>query len=245
MRKGFTLIELLVVIAIIAILAAILFPVFARAREKARQTSCLSNEKQLMLGLLMYAQDYDEKFPTYYWGEGNAGQANSCTWWGEMYPYVKNTQLYACPSSGSNWHNTFQVWINFRPAFNPNNLPTVVPINYGYNELIGNTGGGLKIAQLQRPSETIVLADCISTWIGGYWSIAFPQRAKLLRVAYADGGFPCGCPPANPDADNDDWTLHNGGSNLAFADGHVKWDRSSNIRTVTGGGKYRYYDTEW
>jgi prepilin-type N-terminal cleavage/methylation domain-containing protein/prepilin-type processing-associated H-X9-DG protein len=100
-KSGFTLIELLVVIAIIAILAAILFPVFAKAREKARQTSCLSNEKQMALGVLMYAQDYDEKFPggggmypPGAWGPGSA-------WWEEIYPYIKNTQIFVCPSHGS------------------------------------------------------------------------------------------------------------------------------------------------
>jgi prepilin-type N-terminal cleavage/methylation domain-containing protein/prepilin-type processing-associated H-X9-DG protein len=239
-RRGFTLIELLVVIAIIAILAAILFPVFARAREKARQTSCLSNLKQLGLGLVMYAQDYDEKFPTYFWGEGNAGQANSCTWWGGIYPYVKNIQLFACPSSSSNWHNTHQVWIDFTPPFRGN-----PPINYGYSELIGGVGTGTKMGQLQSPAETLILADCNSTWIGGYWSEAFPARALLLRVAYANGMSGCGCPPDVPTAQRTGIPPHNGGANLAFADGHSKWYSANNVRTISGGGALRYYDTEW
>jgi prepilin-type N-terminal cleavage/methylation domain-containing protein/prepilin-type processing-associated H-X9-DG protein len=100
MRRGFTLIELLVVIAIIAILAAILFPVFAKAREKARQTSCLSNVKQIELGMLMYAQDYDETFPR---GSGYVAPATIIATYGEWYieitPYVKNTEIYNCPSA--------------------------------------------------------------------------------------------------------------------------------------------------
>jgi prepilin-type N-terminal cleavage/methylation domain-containing protein/prepilin-type processing-associated H-X9-DG protein len=92
-HKGFTLIELLVVIAIIAILAAILFPVFARAREKARQTACLSNVKQIGLGLLMYAQDYDEALPFHCNGWGWA-----ICWAQAIQPYVKNDQLLKCPS---------------------------------------------------------------------------------------------------------------------------------------------------
>jgi prepilin-type N-terminal cleavage/methylation domain-containing protein/prepilin-type processing-associated H-X9-DG protein len=100
MRRGFTLIELLVVIAIIAILAAILFPVFARAREKARQTSCLSNVKQIALAALMYAQDYDEMFPR---GSGYVAPATIIATYGEWYmtftPYIKNTQIYNCPSA--------------------------------------------------------------------------------------------------------------------------------------------------
>src|SRR5450432_2147417 len=95
-RKGFTLIELLVVIAIIAILAAILFPVFAQAREKARQISCISNLKQLSLATIMYVQDYDESY-----GGGEHDNADGCksiAWWTDyIQPYIKNTQLKTCP----------------------------------------------------------------------------------------------------------------------------------------------------
>ena len=97
-RRGFTLIELLVVIAIIAILAAILFPVFARAREKARQASCQSNLKQIALAHIQYVQDYDERF-LYGW---NALYSCSSTWEGFLTPYVKNDQLFMCPA-GLDW----------------------------------------------------------------------------------------------------------------------------------------------
>src|SRR5579872_7119000 len=93
-NKGFTLIELLVVIAIIAILAAILFPVFAKVREKARQTSCLSNEKQLGLGILQYTQDNDESFMP---SDNGAVGMNGHGWASRIYPYVKSTGVYSCP----------------------------------------------------------------------------------------------------------------------------------------------------
>ncbi len=100
---GFTLIELLVVIAIIAILAAILFPVFAQAREAARKTSCLSNTKQMGVGIMMYTQDYDETYsPGYYYGDptqtSNLDASGIYQWSGLIQPYVKNEQIFVCPS---------------------------------------------------------------------------------------------------------------------------------------------------
>lgn len=97
-RRGFTLIELLVVIAIIAILASILFPVFAQAREKARAISCVSNLKQLDLAMLMYAQDWDETLVGSYMFPNTWGECPHMTWMDGIFPYVKNVQLFACPS---------------------------------------------------------------------------------------------------------------------------------------------------
>src|SRR5579862_5856377 len=107
-RSGFTLIELLVVIAIIAILAAILFPVFAQAREKARAISCASNEKQLGLGILQYVQDYDEEYPLgEFWGTPNFG--DYCRWSGAfvLQPYMKSYGIVTCPDD------------SFSPSFIP------------------------------------------------------------------------------------------------------------------------------
>jgi prepilin-type N-terminal cleavage/methylation domain-containing protein/prepilin-type processing-associated H-X9-DG protein len=132
MRKGFNLIELLVVIAIIAILAAILFPVFAKAREKARQTSCLSNEKQIVLGMLMYAQDYDEVFPFAFdvlgWG------AIAPTWRERIAPYLKNIQIFQCPSE-TQWAYT-----------------------YGEN-CVQCGAGAFALAQYKRPAETFLIGE--------------------------------------------------------------------------------------
>lgn len=98
-RRGFTLIELLVVIAIIAILASILFPVFGRARENARRASCLSNMKQMGLGIMQYTQDYDETYPQAYWYPNDSSSAGGYAHWsGTIQPYVKSNQLFVCPS---------------------------------------------------------------------------------------------------------------------------------------------------
>jgi prepilin-type N-terminal cleavage/methylation domain-containing protein len=111
-RCGFTLIELLVVIAIIAILAAILFPVFAQAREKARQTQCLSNTKQITLGGLQYIQDYDEAFPfSLYMTSNGAGGFCAFTVYHAIFPYMKNADLSGCPSDRQAW--------DVRTAFSP------------------------------------------------------------------------------------------------------------------------------
>jgi prepilin-type N-terminal cleavage/methylation domain-containing protein/prepilin-type processing-associated H-X9-DG protein len=241
-RRGFTLIELLVVIAIIAILAAILFPVFAKAREKARQTSCLSNLKQLMLALVMYKQDYDEKWPRHCWGDTVcAPNPAASNWPNGAYAYIKNKQIFEC---GSNSPGCMM------PAVRQQN-PAVWGTggtNYGFNEMLFFQGAGMSDARLKYPAETLVLADCRCQWIGGYWSVAFPARSNLTRVqvaARSTGPGPGICCAGGWSAQADEATLHNGGSNLAFADGHAKWFRAPNIKTITGGGSLRYYDTEW
>lgn len=132
MRRGFTLIELLVVIAIIAILAAILFPVFAKAREKARQTSCLSNEKQLSLAILQYVQDYDETMPMYAPGNYAYNWDTACM------PYLKNTQVLNCPSATSS------------PGY------TRYGVNYPH---LSWTGGGAALGNVSRPSEIAMLFE--------------------------------------------------------------------------------------
>src|SRR5688500_1438950 len=107
-NKGFTLIELLVVIAIIAILAAILFPVFGRARENARRSSCQSNLKQIALSVAQYVQDYDERFPPSMGNDGNgAGQwvfPATVGWYATLQPYCKSTQIWQCPSEARGIH---------------------------------------------------------------------------------------------------------------------------------------------
>src|SRR5258706_4905820 len=187
-QRGFTLIELLVVIAIIAILAAILFPVFAQARAKARQTSCLSNVKQLTLGMTMYAQDYDETFPTWAWWASSPYSPGVVSyrkdhfeslWINAIYPYVKNGQIYSCPDTsfenhpagngeGSlfGWHdlNTDAQMIaaGFPQALIHQNM------SYASNEpYLGIDGWGGwpssgKLAIQDRPAQALLIADGIT-----------------------------------------------------------------------------------
>lgn len=141
-RKGFTLIELLVVIAIIAILAAILFPVFAKVREKARQTSCASNLKQLGLGFMQYVQDNDERFPNgaVPWDANNQGGEG---WGGQIYSYVKSTGLYKCPDDSTSP-------VAFGSA-------TLSPVSYLYNWGVANSGGAQ--ATFNAPASTVLLSE--------------------------------------------------------------------------------------
>lgn len=119
-RRGFTLIELLVVIAIIAILAAILFPVFAQARAAARKASCLSNVKQLALAALMYVQDNDEKFFGWNWGNRYSEDSNSF-WSAASLPYIKSLQIFRCPDDVLEWPEP-EDWVSKGPDANPGPL---------------------------------------------------------------------------------------------------------------------------
>ena len=139
-RRGFTLIELLVVIAIIAILAAILFPVFARAREKARQTSCLSNVKQIMLGVMMYAQDYDETLPA--GALIAAAPSNNNDWYELVGPYLKNAQILICPSRKA--YSITYGW-NYQ--------------EFGYYYGSHGTGWCTSLGDIDEPASTVLLGD--------------------------------------------------------------------------------------
>ena len=203
-RRGFTLIELLVVIAIIAILAAILFPVFARAREKARQSTCLSNVKQLNLGIMMYAQDYDEVLPAYRWNQeppssvwvdrDNSAATNRHFWAQLVVPYVMNDDIFFCPTQP--WDSqTYQSGTQKRY------------LNYAYNGCMHR----VKMALVRNPAQKIIIGD-----------VGYIDTSKTPR-GYLENWFVRSSPGT-------EWrqffwwaNLHNGGGNYAYADGHAKW----------------------
>ena len=234
-KAAFTLIELLVVIAIIAILAAILFPVFARARENARRSSCMSNLKQIGLGLMQYTQDYDEAYP---WGV-QSGVGNSSTpvgsgvpsavfaglnpsggfgyfttWQDYIFPYVKSTQIFVCPSQS---HTNSSI-----PAGS-------TMFNYGYNAAFAVRGfsanygvpsnTSLKMSQLQRIAETVLVMD-------------YNEQAAI-------NANPLSAFTRARNASEDVRTVvtpHLEGGSICYADGHVKWVPNGKYTGTWDGG---------
>jgi prepilin-type N-terminal cleavage/methylation domain-containing protein len=263
-RQGFTLIELLVVIAIIAILAAILFPVFAQARAKARQTSCLSNLKQLTLATSMYQQDYDGSFPYWNWwfqadaggcgGRGNAALDRGCghydsLWLNAIYPYTKNGQIYACPSDVQNLTpgNSSIWWWTSSDPLKVGMLPQInnQKVSYGFNEplhfgeLYSWPGvSPTSDATLQKPAQTLVIADSVHVTSGSPTTGVFPDPGNpkdplhnclMRRVAYAqnnDGTWAGDCSGTNK-PEWDSGSRHSAGQNLGYADGHAGFKRNT------------------
>ena len=212
-RKGFTLIELLVVIAIISILASILFPVFARARENARRASCSSNLKQIGLGIMQYTQDYDEKFPLF-----AAGSGVSLGWVVQLQPYVKSTQVFQCPSE-SNGPSTNTA------ANGSSTYSGAGYTDYAYNLMLGwpaATGDMLpyiapiSLARLTQPVLTVMASDYI-TYNAGSYAVGqgFTKSNKTCGT-----GDTCTAGLANFPSSA---IRHLDGLNFVFTDGHVKW----------------------
>lgn len=211
-HSAFTLIELLVVIAIIAILAAILFPVFGRARENARRSSCSSNLKQIGLGILQYSQDYDEKYPMYRVGNWQAGKVYG--WADAIQPYVKSEQLLQCPSD-TNPPPT----VDYRPrqgGFTDYVYSTC--LGSSPQSTVGNAAGsGIGLSMVDSPALTMMAIDGKAIHLNMGSNV---EGNGSARMATRGGGVVGFAGSANFDTDR-----HLDGANLLFADGHVKWQK--------------------
>jgi prepilin-type N-terminal cleavage/methylation domain-containing protein/prepilin-type processing-associated H-X9-DG protein len=245
---AFTLIELLVVIAIIAILAAILFPVFAKAREKARQASCSSNLKQIGLALLQYTQDYDEIMPRSWYGPGGFGTSDPTSnppkykWMDSVYPYVKSTQVFHCPDDSGGLakgagNAATGIFVPYQQLSGPDDTHygSYTMDSYGYDDVPANQGPGnalqggffnvpgYSLAALAAPSSTVWIAD----GDGGF------QASSHLNsniIAKTEGQYQAIGSSASDQTtpnliDGDGIIFRHGGpdiANILFCDGHVK-----------------------
>lgn len=247
-KQAFTLIELLVVIAIIAILAAILFPVFAQAREKARQTSCLSNEKQFGTAIGMYTQDYDETLVPYrvaspnpYAADARVGaSAKTVTFYNQLLtPYIKNDDVWKCPSGPSSWVNIDPTGAGQDPNFRSYGGQN----SYAASNYVFRSNSGLALASLAAPSETVGIVDgkyynalprgpqgapCrlkgetygASTSPVDPTSSSYPRYWKNIGNSYL---FPFGSPePTNAEAEELIKRRHSEQINIVWLDGHAK-----------------------
>jgi prepilin-type N-terminal cleavage/methylation domain-containing protein/prepilin-type processing-associated H-X9-DG protein len=253
--NAFTLIELLVVIAIIAILAAILFPVFATAREKARQSTCESNEKQIALGIIQYTQDYDEVFPG---GSENSGAGWQTTWAGVVLPYIKSTAVFLCPDDPEDapYVAANGTWAAPETSYVANGTESSISVApwYTCGGAMCLNGAGLaksitQNSQVNQPSASILIAEedvtpaLIAT--AGYHPNEIYWAGETVQIGQSWGGAqyqnPNGSLPwladhNNPNGPNGGVSgVHGGLANFAFCDGHVKamWPYLTNPNPTT------------
>ncbi|WP_395139303.1 DUF1559 domain-containing protein [Armatimonas sp.] len=212
-NRAFTLIELLVVIAIIAILAAILFPVFAQAREKARATACLSNLKQIGLALMMYTQDYDETNPPYNDGVINfnapAVVATTPNFLGCLTPYTKNKGIYYCPSVPD---------VTGAQACNAATVPDSCTSYLGNAPIIGVT-----IAVIPNPADIVYTQELFNK---RNYAFMRPRLVSASAGTYNWWHFPRGIGTLENYT-----TVHMEGGNVLFCDGHAKHRKAKSMRS--------------
>ena len=205
-NKGFTLIEILIVVAIIAILAAILFPVFARARENGRRASCASNVKQISLGIMQYAQDYDEKLPLFQTSGFAIGTTNGTAWSQQIQPYLNSMQIFQCPSEP----NPSAAAGTNGAGYTDYGMATYCTIYNGCTSY----STGVALASFVSPSLSVMVFEMPNGAANnGYngctnWNCSGSANTPG-KLAFAGPGA--------------DAQIHLAGENVGFADGHVKW----------------------
>jgi len=239
-RRGFTLIELLVVIAIIAILAGILFPVFAKAREKAEQADCTSNVNQLAKAFVMYAQDYDQKLPIQYFDVNGSGTYNTNAsttpnnsdyiWAYVLTSYTKNFQLFTCRA-----HPIDQNWDGrVGPSTNANG------ISYGMNARLTNVGS--KYTRISYPAQTVLLTD-FADGITSPW-VQLPDAGNDNNATA--GGNVERRVRANHNGDEVDWAaagdFDKGFTIVGYADGHAKATQMQSLLKIGNGAEGNQWD---
>ena len=257
-RIGFTLIELLVVIAIIAILAAILFPVFAQAREKARQTACLSNQKQIGFAINMYAQDYDEILPAVGWygvcgppGDTNPNDATDQYWSGmaawpiASAPYIKNWQIFACPSDpdkggwgklGSTCYEQQLLSVKMPNSYPgmapvPDALAKSFPLSYAANYHLDKfyLSRGLAVDMYNLAGIHQPANVFFATDVGSYVANGNAFAGWYIIPGYGNSSDPTQRWPKG--------RRHAGGRNWTFCDSHVKWHKDPDFLNPDGSPK--------
>jgi prepilin-type N-terminal cleavage/methylation domain-containing protein/prepilin-type processing-associated H-X9-DG protein len=227
-KKAFTLIELLVVIAIIAILASILFPVFGRARENARRSSCQSNLKQIGVAFMQYTQDYDERYPGasgYYITYG--GTSVPITWDLTMQPYIKSYQVVTCPSDSVTPTVVIPTLGTVKRSYAYANYLRSIPGGGGTGGAFGNPGRN--IASIPAVSSTILLGEIIGQNADGSSPVQLDSYSRFSNFSHvqqlaseAGKNFSNGAPNVAPNVPAGTGGRHLGTDNFLFADGHVK-----------------------
>ena len=243
-KKGFTLIELLVVIAIIAILAAILFPVFAQAREKARQTSCLSNLKNIGTAIMLYVDDNHETYPLTYSTDANYPK---CHFPAILNSYVKNYAVWYCPSWISTYDKSVDEASQGINALNGGYGANASIMGYMDTANWADIAHSTKAARVKSPSNMVLImdfgtwwfrADLITAWRGWAGNMYFPGSAA--------GGI---APDGNVQGDYlSDFNTgrHNEGVNICFADGHANYEKSADVVGWVGlTSKNPFYPATW
>jgi len=242
-NNAFTLIELLVVIAIIAILAAILFPVFAQARNQARKTVCISNMKELGLAQMMYVQDYDEKFS--FWGNGVTNDAwaqpEGQGWWmNQTQPYIKNYGVYACPNDTRSDAdaNGWGYAIVLGSTNGGKNAPKYYRSSYGVSEFLVSSWGYTAQASVPYPTNTLMYSDAIGPLTNDWDNCEAWPPFGPTRTWFANAGA-WGAWGSHTDYEKWKSTVRHGdGEVIAYADGHAGYLNNKTWKTEKAGGGY-------